>query len=108
MLVTAEYMPTNTLVFGSRFVDELKKSAIGVLLKNWMVAQNYAEEGSDSVDTNAPTVHRFFQRLLFTLFFYFTDMTPFVRDISLVYTQYEADLEREGFINQPQELDLPP
>lgn len=49
-------------IFGSMFVDEIKKAELGILLKSRLISQRYHDEGSTSIETKAPEAQRFTQR----------------------------------------------
>lgn len=101
-------IPHNTRVFGSRFVDELKRAERGLRRKSRLVAQNYSDEGATQIPTKAPTIQRATQRLVMSLAASIEDMTPFIRDVTQAYVQSRSKLERDVYIKAPTELDLPP
>lgn len=49
--------------FRSRLVDELKKVGSNLKKKSRLIAQNYADEGANTISTKAPTVQRLLQRV---------------------------------------------
>lgn len=55
-------VPKGAKIFGSRFVDEIKKAAHGLRKKSRLVSQNYADEVATMIATKAPTIQRFSQR----------------------------------------------
>lgn len=57
----------NTRVFGSRFIDQLKKSENETRRKSLLVAQNYADDGARQIATEGPTVQSFSQHFLLRL-----------------------------------------
>lgn len=69
-------------IFGSRFVDELKK--VGERLKRDIrrVTQNYADEGAFTISTKAPTVHRFSQRMFLCLAEFTPAMEVYTKDVT--------------------------
>lgn len=83
-IVWLSSIPTDTRVFGSRFVDEIKKASHGYRLKSRFVAQIYFDEGATSIATKAPTVKRLSQRLIMSIVSCFTDLAPFTRDVTQV------------------------
>ena len=52
-------LKTNTGIFGSRFIDELKKVGDKLKQKSRLIAQNYEDQGATTIATKAPTVQRF-------------------------------------------------
>lgn len=85
-------VPEATRVFGTSFVDELKKADLGVFLKTRLVAQNYWNQDSSAIPTKAATVQRFSQRLILSLAASRTEWSPFLRDISQAYTKSSTPL----------------
>lgn len=70
-------IPGNPRVFGSHFVEELKKVGDILKKKSRIVAQNYGDEGETSIATKAPTVERFSQRLAHCLAESTTDLQTY-------------------------------
>lgn len=60
-------VPHDTGMFNSRFVDELRKVGESMNKKSRLVAQNYEDEAAAEIETQAPTVQRFSQRLLLSI-----------------------------------------
>lgn len=54
-------IPQGARVFGSRFVDEIKKAAHGLGEKSSLVPQNVSDEVATMVVPKAPTIQRFSQ-----------------------------------------------
>lgn len=106
--INAFSIAPTTRIFGSRFVDELKKVDSGVLLKSLLVARNYEDEGKTGIVTKVPTVMWSSQRIAFAIAASLPGAKPFLRDISQVYTQSETTLERDVLIKAPAEMDLSP
>ena len=95
-------------IFGSRFVDELKKVGDGLKKKSRLVAQNYADEHAGYIPTKAPTVQRFSQRIALCIAASLPKMDLYTRDITQAYIQSHTELEREVYIKAPPELGLAP
>lgn len=100
-------IPEGARVFGSRFIDEIKRAGQGQRRKSRLVAQNYSDEAATTIATRAPTVQRSSQRLLLSLAISVDGMTAFSRDITQAYIQSDRNLERDVFIKAPSELNLP-
>ena len=49
-------IPDGTRIFGSRFIDEVKRSGQGTRKKSRLVAQNYQDNDATKIATKAPTV----------------------------------------------------
>lgn len=73
---------SNTSIFGSRFIDELKMVGENVRLKSRLVAQNYADEDAEYIPTKALKIQRFFQRIALSLFASLPHMETYNRDIT--------------------------
>ena len=101
-------IPTTARIFGSRFVDELKKVGDRLRKKSRLVAQNYADDGAASIATKAPTVQRFSQRVALSLAASMPPLEAYTRDITQAYIQSHTQLERDVHIRAPNELGLPP
>lgn len=57
--VKASEITGNQRIFGSRFVDDLKRGEHGLRKNSRLVAQKYSDEGATFIATKAPTVPRF-------------------------------------------------
>lgn len=81
------YIPNDELIFGSRFVDDIKRA--GKLLRNnsRLVVQNYSYIVVERIATKAPTVHRASQRWFLTLAASHPHMTVYIRDVTQAYVQ---------------------
>ena len=95
-------------IFGSRFVDELKKVGDRLKKKSRLVAQNYADDDATAIATKAPTVQRFAQRVALSIAASYPELIPYTRDITQAYIQSHTDLERDVYIRAPKELGLQP
>ena len=104
--IPRQSIPTGTRIFGSRFIDEIKRAGTGMRKKSMLVAQNYQDVGSTRIATKAPTVNRFSQRILLALAPSFDNMQVFTRDITQAYVQSTTYLERPVYISAPKELGL--
>lgn len=65
--IDSKYMPQGARVFGSRFVDEIKKAAHGLRNNSRWVSQNYSDEVSTMIATKAPSIQSFSQRTQYCL-----------------------------------------
>ena len=104
--VKASTLEPNTRIFGSRFVDELKKVGDDLRKKSRLIAQNYADEGAATIPTKAPTVQRFSQRIALSIAASISHMNTYTRDITQAYIQSQTQLERDVYIKAPDELGL--
>lgn len=100
-------IPPNTRIFGSRFIDDLKKIGRRLKQKSRLVAQNYMDEEAAEMGTKAPTIQRFSQRLLIALAASIPETYTATRDITQAYVQSRSRLERPVFIKPPKEMNLP-
>lgn len=96
----------STLIFGSRFIESLKKDAQGTQDKSRLEAQNYANDGARQRSRKELTGQRFSQRLLLSLTGSLPNMTTFSRDINKAYIQNNSTLERDIYITLPPQLRL--
>ena len=94
-------VPESSRIFGSRFVDEIKKVGKGLRKKSRLVAQNYADNDAASIATKAPTVQRFSQRVALSIAASLPTLVPYVRDVTQAYVQAHTNLERRVFIRAP-------
>lgn len=85
-------------IFGSRFIDEIKRAEQGIQRKNRLVAQNCNDDGSMRIATKAPTVQGFYQRLLIALESSVGNVKLFTRVITQAYVQRHTNLERKVFL----------
>lgn len=99
--------PPDTRVFGSRFIDKLKRSDQGTKRKSRVVVQNYADDGAGQITMKAPTVQLFSRLLLLSLAASRSDMQTFSQDITQEYVQNSSKFERDVYISPPPELRLP-
>ena len=105
--VSRNEVPDGVRIFGSRFIDELKRSGSGTRKKSRLVAQNYQDVDAGKISTKAPTVNRFSQRLLLALAPSIPKTRVFSRDITQAYVQSNTKLERQVYIKAPKEMGLP-
>ena len=104
-----DYIPPNSQVFKTRFVDEVKHAGTEKAFeKSRLVVQGYGDSGKDKILTQAPTIQRASQRILLSLAssFYAQDMKLYLRDISQAYTQSQTRLTRDIYLKPPAELGL--
>lgn len=85
-------LPEGTRVFGSRFVDDVKKAVQRWRRKSRLVAQNNSGEGATRIKTKAPTVQWFTQRLLLSLAESDLGMKSFMRDITQTFSKANLSL----------------
>ncbi|KAI0994211.1 hypothetical protein K3495_g13971 [Podosphaera aphanis] len=80
-------VPTNTRIFGSRFVDQIKNEGTEKAFeKSRLVVQAYNDAGKKNILTQAPTIRRVSQRLILILSLIF-DLPLYTRDISQAYCE---------------------
>ena len=101
-------VPTTVRIFGSRFVDELKKVGCMLKKKSRLVAQNYTDDEATAIPTKAPTVQRISQRVALCIAASMSSMNMYTRDITQAYIQSHTQLERDVYIRAPKEMELPP
>lgn len=106
-MVRAKDVPDGTRVFGSRFIDEVKRAGEMLRRNSRLVAQNYIDEDARRIGTKAPTIQRFSQRTLLSLAVSFPSAELFSRDVTQAYIQATKPLERPFFIKAPSEMCLP-
>lgn len=87
-------VPSSARIFGSRFIDELKKFGNSFKKKSRLVAQNYADNYATAIPTRAPTVQRFSQRVSLCVAASLPNMKMYTRDITQAYIQSRTKLER--------------
>lgn len=104
--VKRDGLPPGTTVFGSRFIDELKRSEKGVRRKRRLIAQNYGDIGESNIATKAPTVQRYSQHISMTIAASLKGGKAFTREITQAYIQSETVLDRAVDISAPRELGL--
>lgn len=97
-------IPPNTRIFNSRFVDEIKHKGTNMeLMKSRLVVQAYNDTGKQLVLTQSPTIQRVSQRLILCIAM-ITKSPIYLRDISQAYVQSTTTLNRDFYINPPEEL----
>lgn len=77
----------STRVFGSRFVDELKKAGDKLRKNSRSIAQNYAYDGPTTIATKATTVQQFEQRVALFIEEYIPSMKTYTRDTTQAHIQ---------------------
>lgn len=97
----------NMRIFGSRFIDGLKRAEIGTSWKIRLVVQHYNGNGYKSIATKEPTGFSFSQRLLLALLASIEDVKLFTRDTIQAYFKCITAVERQIFIENPKELNIP-
>ncbi|KAI0996514.1 hypothetical protein K3495_g11667 [Podosphaera aphanis] len=106
-ILSRHNVPTNTRIFGSRFVDQIKNEGTKKAFeKSRLVVQAYNDADKKNILTQAPTIQRVSQRLILILSLIF-DLPLYTRDISQAYNQSNSKLARDIFINAPAEMNLP-
>lgn len=100
--------PEGRRVFGSRFIEELKRAGEGLCKEARLVAQNYQDVEASKIATKAPTGQRSSQCILFRLAAYYKNMSLCKRDVSQFYVQSDIPLERPVDIEAPPEMNLGP
>jgi len=105
-VVDLSEVPSSTRIYGSRWVDTLKKVHGRIIEKSRLVAQNYCDKGATAISTKSPTVSRLGQRLALATAVMFPNHTSYVRDISQAYIQSESKLERLVYLRPPKEMGI--
>lgn len=106
VMVQQSLIPQVIRLFGSHFIDELKKSDHTTRTKRLLVDKNYDDDEARYIDTKAPTTQRFSQRLAIYFAASAELMELFKRDFMQVYIQHRMDMERDVYMNVPKELEL--
>lgn len=94
-------LPAGTRVFGSRFIDEIKKAGERLRRKSRLVAQNYCDEDAGNIPKKAPTIQRFSQHILLVLAASIPTIEVFSRDVTQAYIQSTKPLRRPVYIEAP-------
>lgn len=100
-------IPGTPRIFWSRFVDYLKKVGNKLKKKSRLVANNYAEDDATVINTKAPTVQKFAQRVALSIAALITSLIPYKRDITQDCIQPHTKLKCKVYIQAPKELRLP-
>ncbi len=108
MVVDLPKIPKGARIYGSRFVDSVKKFNGKTFEKSRLVAQNYRDKGATFIATKSPTVSRLGLRISMALSAIFMNMPMYSRDISQAYIQSESKLERDVYVRAPPEMNVPP
>lgn len=99
-------------IFGSKFVDDLKKVVDSFKEKSRLVAQNCADEDvtatATATATKAQTVQRFSQSVALSIEVSLPELIPYTRYIIQAYIQSHTDLEGQVYIRAQKELGLQP
>ena len=106
-VVTSADISSNTRIFNSRFVDEIKYAGTDkAYKKSRLVVQAYNDQEKDLVLTQSPTIQRVSQRLIVCLAAMFQDnnIKLYLRDVTQAYVQSTSNLNREFYIRPPLEL----
>ncbi|KAI0991737.1 hypothetical protein K3495_g16450, partial [Podosphaera aphanis] len=103
--ISVSDLPSNTRVFNSRFVDEIKyKGTSKAFEKSRLVVQAYNDLEKDVVLTQSPTIQRVSQRLILCLAALVPNTRLYLRDISQAYVQSTTNLNRDFYVRPPFEL----
>ena len=87
-VVTSADIPSNTRIFNSRFVDEIKHAGTDKAYeKSRLVVQAYNDQEKDLVLTQSPTIQRVSQRLIVCLAAMFQDnnIKLYLQDVTQAY-----------------------
>lgn len=101
-------LPEGTRIFGSHFIDEIKRANGMKRRKSRLIAKIYSDVDASMIDTNAPSIQRFSKSLTLSLAASFTEMQACRRDVPQAYVPSKSDLERKVNIKAPKEMRLPP
>ena len=100
-------VPKGERLFGSRFVDDIKRNTEGIPYEKLrLVVQAHHDQGKKDVLTQSPTIQRVSQRLILCLAMVFDNRDLYLRDISQAYVQSSTNLARRFYIKPPKEVDL--
>lgn len=100
-------IPEGARIFGSKFIEVIKKVENETHIKIRLVAQNYSIEEASKIATKAPTIQRFSQRMFLSLSALEPGMDNFKREVTHTYIQEKTALERDVYISAPEEIKLP-
>lgn len=106
-IVKRASIPSGSRVYGTRFIDAVKKDKGKTKLKSRLVAQNYRDKASKSIPTKAPTISRLGLRIALHAAAMHPDDLSFTRDVTQAYTQSKSQLERKVYLEPPKEMNLP-
>lgn len=88
-------------IFGSRFVDEIKRASEHFRRNSRLVAQNYSDEAASTIPTKTPTVPRFSQRLALSISASMPRSKAYPWDVTHAYIQSHTKLERPVYKRPP-------
>lgn len=100
-------VPSDTRIFGSRFIDDLRIGERGLCRKIRLVSENYAYQDSMALSTKALTLPRSSKRILLSLAASLPGRTPLTQDITHADIQSTHALERKADIQAQAEKRLP-
>lgn len=88
-------------IFGSVFVDEVKKTKRSVCLKSRLISQRYQDEVAATIATKPPTAQRYTPRLSSCVAFFMRNMQVHRMDATQTYVQPNTRLERDVYHRPP-------
>ena len=107
IVVDHQNISSNTRIFNSRFVDEIKHSSIDKAFeKSRLVIQAYNDEEKTLVLIQSSTIQRISQRLIICLAVVLqdTDTKLYFRNITQTYVQSSSKLNRDFYIRSSEKL----
>lgn len=100
------YIVGEERIFGSSFVDELKKVGEHIRRKIRLVAHIYPDEGAATIEKNSPTAQRLSQFFALFITTWTPGMMTYTLDVTQEYIQSHTPLERDPYIPAPSEMRL--
>ena len=95
-IVDRKDVPKGTRIYGSRWVDTLKRGRDGQgVEKSRLIAHNYRDYRSRHIPTEAPTISKIGQGLALIIVAMKTDGNAFVRDVTQAYVQSKSELDEK-------------
>lgn len=105
VIVQPHDVPQGSRFFSCRFVDEVKYKAGAPYEKSRLVVQGHNDKDKEFVLTQAPTIQRCSQRMIFLLAV-ILKRSLYLRDISQAYINSKTKLNRPIYVRAPPGIDL--
>lgn len=103
-VVSKAAVPTGTRIFGSKWVDSMKKIYKKSQEKYRLIAQNYSDKNSPGISTKSTTITRLGQIIETVNSYLLPRNISYVRGVSKSYLQSTTFRERPAYLEPPQEL----